>query len=54
MNLNQQQISVLDNPYKMPEYTTTSKTYEEIMGPNSSLNDILNFDFSGRWKKREP
>ena len=24
-------------------------TYEEIMAPEASLNDILDFDFSGRY-----
>ena len=27
-------------------------TYEEILGPDSSLNDILNFDFAGRYQNK--
>ena len=27
-------------------------TYEEILGPDSSLNDILNFDFAGRYQTK--
>ena len=29
------------------------KTYEEILGPTASLNDILNFDFAGRYENRK-
>ena len=30
-----------------------AKTYEEILVPTASLNDILNFDFAGRYENRK-
>ena len=38
------------DPSRSPRRSKKKKmTYEEIMAPDASLNDILDFDFSGRY-----
>ena len=42
-------MSMPSRPVKSPSQDVPKgKTYEEIVGPSGSLQDILNFDFSKR------